>query len=98
MKKRFILFFLLLLSLSANADQNGQCGDNVIWSYDAATYTLTIEGNGSMFDYHYDNIRYCDDCADYYSVLNTPWPSGYKNVIIKEGVTYIGDYFFFREI
>lgn len=90
MKKILLFYFLFLLSISATADQKGKCGDNVTWTFDSATYTLTIEGSGKMYDYKYNQVFYCEGCADFYFVLNTPWPSYIKNVVIKEGVTHIG--------
>ena len=59
------------------------CGDNLTWSFDEYTGTLTIFGTGAMYDYGYSNVQ--------------PW-NNYKNVIkkvvISNGVTTIGHYAF----
>ena len=38
-------------SSSSNAATSGQCGDNVYWSLDEATGTLTISGSGDMWNF-----------------------------------------------
>ena len=76
MKKLLFSFVLVLLSLSANADESGTCGDNLTWSYVEATQTLTISGCGEM-SLPWGNI---------------PWESLKENihsVILQEGVTSI---------
>ncbi len=58
---------------------SGQCGDNVYYSYDKTTHTLTINGDGPM---------YSMDMEDYY-----PWWSfsnDIQHVKIESGVTSIG--------
>lgn len=64
---------------------SGQCGDNVFWSYDEDTSTLTISGTGDMWNFDA-------------SVDNQPWIS-YENeirtIVIEEGVTCIGESAFF---
>lgn len=93
MKKRFLstllalCMMLTLLPTAARAEDtatSGTCGDNVFWSYDEGTKTLTISGTGDMEDY--------DILHDSYA----PWYSPYgessqiKNVVINYGVTSIG--------
>ena len=34
---------------------SGVCGDNLTWSYDTSTYTLTISGTGAMEDFTYND-------------------------------------------
>lgn len=63
--------------------ESGQCGDNVYWSL-SDDGTLTISGVGDMYDY-----------MPYSTV--PPWASckiAIKDVIIKLGITSIGDYAF----
>ncbi len=58
---------------------SGQCGENLTWSFDAATGELTISGTGAMYDYEYTN--------------EVPWNSykpEIKTVTIGEEVTHIG--------
>ena len=57
---------------------SGTCGDNLTWSFDSATGTLTIQGSGEMNDYGY---------------VMAPWGElrdSIKKVTIGNGVTTIG--------
>ena len=77
-----ILALLCLTVTSAWADDGGACGTSLTWSYVESTHTLTISGTGAMTDY---------------SDGETPWYA-YRNyitnIVIKDGVTTIGDYAF----
>lgn len=65
----------------AIAATTGTCGDNLIWTYDSDTYTLTISGTGMMTNYD--------------SYAHVPWyQMTIKNLVIESGVTSIGDYAF----
>ena len=80
----FLIMLLLaaLLTVSAYADSSGTCGDNVTWSLNEETGTLTITGSGPMTDY--------SDPSD------LPWYyiDDIRTVVIENGVTSIGDYSF----
>src|SRR5574344_1453347 len=86
MKK--MMFFLMMICLSANAwaQTSGNCGKendaDVTWSYDAATTTLTISGTGDMADF-------TSGAAPWNAYL-----SNITSVVIKSGVTSIGNYAF----
>ena len=93
MKKLFLFLVIILLPLSAMADDNGKCGENLTWTYNTATRTLTISGVGPMWDfcdsdfYHY---------YDYYSgnPFNLPWYDYLDQIEkckIEDGVTSIGN-------
>ena len=82
MKKLFFLFLLLFLSIKANANDSGSCGDNLSWSYISKTQTLTISGTGAMYDYKASNAPW----IDYRDSIN--------KIIINDGVTSIGKYAF----
>ena len=43
--------FVCFLGVLANADESGDCGDNVKWYYDNTKATLTISGTGEMNNY-----------------------------------------------
>lgn len=60
---------------------SGQCGDNLIWTLDEDG-TLTIRGTGDMWNWKYGSVPW-------YSLRNS-----ISNVIIKNGVTSIGDFAF----
>lgn len=82
-----ILAVLMIISIipitaSAETPTSGTCGDNLTWEYDSATYTLTISGTGTMYDYPHNK---------------RPWESyedNIKVIIINDGVTSIGRYAF----
>lgn len=73
------------LCVTAAAESSfGTCGENVTWSLDAATGTLTVSGTGDM-----------DNYADF--GFDVPWFSYHsvvKTVQIGSGVTSIGDWAF----
>ncbi len=67
----------------------GQCGDNLTWTIEDGT--LTISGTGEMWDY---------GTEDHYEIgaqTNVPWWE-YKNIIsgivLEQGITKIGEYAF----
>ena len=68
----------LYTSLSEMGISN-KCGDNLIWSFNGETETLTISGTGDMYDFS-DNSQ-------------TPWigfKNSIKNLDVQSGVTRIG--------
>lgn len=109
MKKNIVCFVLVgslllsspkLLSFSVFADEQtvyiGVCGaegDNITWTYDAETQTMTFSGTGAM-----DDTR---------RATEVPWRNGElfdiynaKNVIFEEGITdigYVSNYTIFGE-
>lgn len=85
LKKYFFIFFLALLPLAAIADDSGKCGENVYYFYDKATHTLTISGEGEMYN------------MDWLMTL-FPWTEyggDIRNVNIEPGVTDIGNNAFY---
>ena len=87
--KQILLSLLLLLPLAASADDSGECGSGLTYYYEEATNTLTIsktgEGTGKMNNYALE--------------LYSPWYSyreEIKTVVLKSGVTSIGDFAFFN--
>ena len=83
MKKHLLLLVFALLPMFTMADEGGSCGKDVSYSFETATGTLTIQGTGEMKNYNF---------------TLTPWRS-YRSdilvVIIKDGVTSIGNSAFF---
>ena len=73
------------LNLTAFADlpTSGSCGDNVTYTFNKNTGTLTISGTGKMYDF----------VLPYEQGVKTPF--SYNNeitsVVIENGVTYIGN-------
>ena len=72
----------LKLSVSASAESTlaptGQCGDNVFWTFDESTGTLTISGEGDMYNFGSGSSPFYNNTS-------------INSVIINEGVTSIGD-------
>ena len=70
--------------MSKAAETSGTCGENITWTYDEETCTLTIAGTGAMEDYAYSSMA--------------PWYDNYhssiKTVLISNGITSIGRYAF----
>lgn len=75
---------LKLSDSNYNAVQaSGSCGTNMTWTFDGATETLTISGEGYM---------------DNWGNANPPWDEykgSIKKVVIEEGVTSTGHYAFY---
>ncbi|MBO7519174.1 MAG: leucine-rich repeat domain-containing protein, partial [Clostridia bacterium] len=92
--KNFLIIILsLIIVLSAicaipftvfAATYSGNCGENVIWSFNTSSRILTISGSGEM--------------CDYYGTDHAPWLRMYpevESIIIEDGVTSIGNYAFY---
>ena len=63
---------------------DNRCGENAYWSFDEATGTLTISGEGAMDDY---------------SGVNMPWVNWLEQITKVEvtgGITYIGKFAFYH--
>ena len=75
-----------------NSATSGSCGDNVTWSYDANSCTLTISGSGDMEDY---DVTYDRDDETYYNPTY-PWPSSVAKLVVKDGVTRLGSFAFYK--
>ena len=90
MKKQLLLFLFALLPMLAMADDSGSCGSGVTWTYTESTETLIIQGNGAMDNY--------DESGPSILRITAPWKNyvkQIKEVIIKDGVTNIGEWAFF---
>ena len=82
MKKRILSLLLalaLIFPLLAGgvteihaADLTGECGDNLTWSFDAATGTLMITGSGDMYDWGYGDVAPWQDYAGQIRAVDLP--------------------------
>lgn len=74
---------LFALALTASAETlSGKCGEEATYTLDTASGVLTISGTGPMEDYKHESA---------------PWytnQASVKKVIVKSGVTRIGDFAF----
>ena len=81
---------IIPITASAETPTSGTCGENATWEFDETTSTLTISGEGAMYDYYY--YRYGSKVTD-----TRPWAS-YDDliefVVIDDGITHIGEYAF----
>ena len=95
MKKKILALLLCVamiastftFAIPASAATSGSCGDNVTWTFDEATGTLTISGIGDMYDY-----------SEPYSNNEVPWNdycSEITSILISEGITSISDWAFY---
>ncbi len=78
------------IAISDEEILTGQCGDNLIWTIEGST--LTISGTGDMWDYE---PVYVEDTGTYTSTA--PWweyNTTLTELKLEEGITYIGNYAF----
>lgn len=83
-----LVSFLISVFPAYSADDNshGMCGPALYWEYDSKGKTLTVSGEGPMYNYR----------SKYSKFAVAPWVlySDIERVIIEEGCTRIGDYAF----
>lgn len=71
---------------------NRFCGDELTWSLDAATGTLTISGIGAMYDYV--SSHWSDDETTAVTPFLT-YANQIRSVVVENGVTSIGENAFY---
>lgn len=84
MKRVLLLLSFLLSVLVSSAYNSGTCGENLIWTYEKSTRTLTISGSGEMKDFDFNGYSWGGN------------RSYISSVIIDSGVTSIGSYAFLK--
>lgn len=75
----------LRTALAAYSVSSGKCGDNLTWELDRNTHTLTISGEGDMYDWTLQQPPNW-----------TQFKDSIHSIDIAEGVSSIGDYAFYR--
>ena len=84
--KKVVLFILTMMyTVSAVADDSGSCGNNLTWTFESETGTLTISGTGAMNDYTGSYTAY------------SPWykyRDEIKKIDLGAGLTHIGNFAF----
>lgn len=68
-----------------DAPLSGTCGEELTWSLELGTGTLTIEGRGDMYNYDYTD----ENSAPWH-----PWVYFIENIALSEELTSIGDFAF----
>ena len=89
MKRVLFLIAFIGIAIASWADDSGICGENLTWSFVESTGTLTISGNGDMYDYYPAN----GICAPW---CYTDIHEKIQKVSITTGVTSIGSYSFYN--
>lgn len=88
------LLFTTLANIGMIFAIEGQCGDNLTWSFAYSSFpsgVLTISGTGDMYDYYHVLESTYEGHA--------PWKSyAIQSVIINSGVTSIGDEAFYSDV
>ena len=85
------------ITLSAHAaEASGMCGDNLIWSFDAGSGTLTISGYGEMYDYggSYGVPNDYSDPNEPLCYTEAPWFDFSKQIIeirLPDGLEHISN-------
>lgn len=70
---------------------DGKCGDNVTWSYDGTTNTLTLSGTGPTYDY--DPLNNANNPAPWLDERGISRAA--RSIIISPGITTIGEHLFY---
>lgn len=76
----FVLMSLTVISASAEVVDSGTCGENLTWTLDGGT--LTISGTGEMYDYNLTDSPWESSIDDI------------RSLVVEDGVTSIGKYAF----
>ena len=83
-------FAVIVDSDPSDADDSGTCGDDLQWSYDSISKTLSITGTGEMYDYYHKSEPPKE---------LPPWDGlkgDIESVVISDSVASIGDYAFYE--
>ena len=96
--KTKLFTFLLVIGVASiemvNAGViNGTCGDNLTWTLNTEERSLVIEGSGPMTDYIYTGAPW-HNSSTYIDGVSVKLVNLIKTIIIKDGVTSIGNHAF----
>lgn len=91
MKKEILFLFFVFVHIVTLADDSGQCGPSVYYKYVTSSHTLSIYGEGQMYDYH--EIIHNPDNSTQINFYPKPWDAykgEIKDLYIESGVTSLG--------
>ena len=83
MKIKLLLLLVCSIMAVCGFAQSGKCGDDLTWSFNSSTGTLTISGMGKMDDFQPNTAPWVD-CREQL-----------RRVVIENNVTSIGNFAFF---
>ncbi len=72
---------------------SGKCGDNMNWSFDTTTDTLTISGTGNMYTVAETTEAFWNE---EYSYEPGWWKLPVKHIVVEEGVQNLSNFAFFQ--
>jgi hypothetical protein len=85
---------MLAVQAEDEAPTSGSCGENLTWTFDKSTGTLTISGTGEITDY-VDALQILDELEHAKEQgLLPPWYDDCESItsiVIEDGVTHIGN-------
>ena len=70
---------------------SGKCGENINWTYDAATKKLTLTGTGEMYQIAKDIDTFWEEDYDYEPPF---WYCDVEAIVVGEGITKLPDFAF----
>ena len=70
---------------------SGKCGDNISWTYDAATKKLSLTGTGEMYEIAKDIDTFWEEDYDYEPPF---WYCDVEAIVVGEGITKLPNFAF----
>lgn len=70
---------------------SGKCGENINWTYDAATKKLTLTGTGEMYEIAKDIDTFWEEDYDYEPPF---WYCDVEAIVVGEGITKLPNFAF----
>ena len=70
---------------------SGKCGDNINWTYDAASKKLTLTGTGEMYQIAKDIDTFWNEDYDYEPPF---WYCDVETIVVGEGITKLPEFAF----
>ncbi len=91
--KEYTFTIPMTVVVSELSATSGKCGDNMTWSFNTETYTLTISGTGDMYTIAENENAFLNQ---QYSYEPDWWKLPVKHIVVEEGVEHLSDYAFIQ--